>query len=171
MDKETADKTRGMVRRGVLKNIKDDGQTQTASVEVAEGVWRHDVEIMQPYGSASHVPADGSLAVVLAIGGDQGDLVVMNVSNPSKRLGKLPEGAVGNYNEHGDRVLVLPDGTVQVAAGKALDVTVGGVKFRVSAEGVDITGGHVRHNGVNIGDTHFHGGVVHGDDDTDVPSN
>lgn len=171
MDKETADKTRGMVRRGVLKNIKDDGQTQTASVEVAEGVWRHDVEIMQPYGSASHVPADGSLAVVLAIGGDQGDLVVMNVSNPSKRLGKLPEGAVGNYNEHGDRVLVLPDGTVQVAAGTALDVTIGGVKFRVSAEGVDITGGHVRHNGVNIGDTHVHGGIVPGSADTDVPSN
>ncbi|MHC2481348.1 phage baseplate assembly protein domain-containing protein [Rhizobium leguminosarum] len=171
MDKETADKTRGMVRRGVLKNIKDDGQTQTASVEVAEGVWRHDVEIMQPYGSASHVPADGSLAVVLAIGGDQGDLVVMNVSNPSKRLGKLPEGAVGNYNEHGDRVLVLPDGTVQVAAGTALDVSVGGVNFRVSAEGVDITGGHVRHNGVNIGDTHFHGGVVHGSDFSDPPAN
>jgi phage gp45-like len=171
MDKETADKTRGMVRRGVLKNIKDDGQTQTASVEVAEGVWRDDVEVMQPYGSASHVPVDGSLAVVLAIGGDQGDLVIMSVSNPSKRLGKLPEGAVGNYNEHGDRVVILPDGTVQVAAGTALDVKVGGVNFRVSAEGVDITGGHVRHNGKNIGDTHIHGGVIHGDDTTTAPAN
>jgi phage gp45-like len=155
----------------VLKNIKDDGQTQTASVEVAEGVFRDDVEIMQPYGSASHVPADGSLAVVLAVGGDQGDLVILQVSNPSKRLGKLPEGAVGNYNEHGDRVLILPDGTVQVAAGTALDVKVGGVTFRVSADGVDITGGHVRHNGKNIGDTHIHGGVVHGSDNTSAPAN
>ncbi|WP_160009758.1 phage baseplate assembly protein [Rhizobium sp. 18055] len=171
MDKETADKTRGMIRRGVLKNIKDDGQTQTASVEVAEGVFRDDVEIIQPYGSASHTPADGSLAVVLAVGGDQSDLIILQVSNPSKRLGKLPEGAVGNYNEHGDRVLVLPDGTVQVAAGHALDVTVGGVNFRVTAEGVDITGGHVRHNGKNIGDTHVHGGIVPGSADTDVPSN
>ncbi len=61
MDKETADKIRGMVRRVPLKNIRDTGEMQTASVEVADGIWRDDVEIMQPYGFASHVPEDGAL--------------------------------------------------------------------------------------------------------------
>lgn len=169
MDKETADKVRGLVRRSTLKNIKDDGQTQTASVEVADGIWRDDVEIHQPYGSASNTPEDGALGLVLAVGGDEGDLVILPIANPSKRMGKLPKGAVGNYNEHGDKILILPDGTIQIAAGSALNVKIGGVTFRVSADGVDITGGTVKHNGKNIGDTHKHKGVVHGGDVTEEP--
>ncbi len=169
MDKETADKVRGLVRRSTLKNVKDDGQTQTASVEVADGIWRDDVEIHQPYGSASNAPEDGALAIVLAVGGDEGDLVVLPPANPSKRMGKLPKGAVGNYNEHGDKVLILPDGTIQIAAGSAVNISVGGVTFSVSASGVAITGGTVTHNGHDIGDTHRHKGVVHGSDITEEP--
>ncbi|QHW25640.1 phage baseplate assembly protein [Rhizobium leguminosarum bv. viciae 248] len=171
MDNETAGKMRGMIRRATLKNIKDDGQTQTASVEVAEGVWRDDVEILQPYGFASHVPGDGALAVVLAVGSDEGDLVVLPVANPSKRLGKLGEGDVGLYGQHGDRMTISDGGTIELQAGESVSVKIGGVTFVVSAEGVDITGGHVKHNGKNIGSTHKHGGVVAGGDDTDVPSN
>lgn len=171
MDKETADKVRGLVRRATLKNIKDDGQTQTASVEVSDGVWRDDVEVLQPYGFASHVPEDGALAIVLAVGADEGDIVVLPVANPSKRLGKLSEGDVGAYNQHGDRFVINDDGTIEAQAGEAVRVKVGGVTFEVTAEGVDITGGHVRHNGKNIGDTHIHGGVVHGSDTTNGPAN
>jgi phage baseplate assembly protein V len=170
MDKETADKVRGLVRRATLKNIKDDGQTQTASVEVSEGVWRHDVEILQPYGFASHVPEDGALAIVLAVGADQGDIVVLPVSNPSKRLGKLSEGEAGLYNQHGDRMTISEDGTIELQAGAAVKVKIGGVIFNVSADGVDITGGHVKHNGKNIGDTHIHGGVVVGSQKTTEPA-
>ncbi|PDT05697.1 hypothetical protein CO666_03580 [Rhizobium chutanense] len=171
MDNETAGKMRGMIRRATLKNIKDEGQAQTASVEVAEGVWRDDVEILQPYGFASHVPEDGALAVVLAVGSDEGDIVVLPVANPSKRLGKLGAGDVGLYNQHNDRMIINDDGTIELQAGESLSVKIGGVTFVVSAEGVDITGGHVKHNGKNIGDTHVHGGVIAGGDDTAVPSN
>ncbi|MGM5087995.1 phage baseplate assembly protein domain-containing protein [Rhizobium sp. 814_E9_N1_1] len=171
MDNETASKMRGMVRRATLKNIKDDGQTQTCSVEVAEGVWRDDVEIMQPYGFASHVPQDGALAIVLAVGSDEGDIVVLPVANPSKRLGKLGEGDVGLYGQHGDRMTISDGGTIELQAGASVSVKISGVTFVVSADGVDITGGHVKHNGKNIGDTHIHGGVIEGGDDTDVPSN
>lgn len=171
MDSETAGKVRGMIRRATLKNIKDDGQTQTASVEVAEGKWRDDVEILQPYGFASHVPEDGALAIVLAVGADEGDIVVLPVANPSKRLGKLSEGDVGTYNRHGDKFVINDDGTIEAQAGQALRLKVGGVTFEVTAEGIDITGGHVRHNGKNMGDTHVHGGVVEGHDNTTAPSN
>lgn len=171
MNRETASKMRGIVRRATLKNIKDDGQTQTASIEVADGVWRDDVEILQPYGFASHVPEDGALAVVLAVGSDEGDLVVLPIANPSKRLGKLNEGDVGLYGQYGDRVTISDDGTIELQAGDSVSVKIGGVTFVVSADGVDITGGHVKHNGKNIGDTHIHGGVVEGNDDTEAPSN
>jgi phage baseplate assembly protein V len=117
MDKETADKVRGMVRRVTLKNVKDDGETQTASVEVADGIWRDDVEISQPYGFASHVPEDGALAMVFAVGGDEGDLVVMPIGNPSKRMGGLKSGEVGMYNEHGDKAVMTAGGSFDIKTG------------------------------------------------------
>lgn len=48
-------------------------------------------------------------------------------------------------------------------------VTVGGVSLRVSAAGIAITGGQVTHDGVNIGSTHVHGGVVRGGSPTNGP--
>ncbi len=171
MDKETADKTRGMIRRATIKNIKDDGQVQTCSVEVADGVWRDDVEIHQPYGFASHVPPDGALAVVLSAGGDEGDLIVLPISNPSSRLGRLGEGDVGQYNRHGDRIVLTDAGDIEVASGRSINIKVGGVSFSITADGIDATGGYFRHNGKNIGSTHTNGGVVHGAESTEIPNN
>ncbi len=120
MDKETADKTRGMIRRCTIKNVRDDGETQRCSVEVAAGIWRDDVEVMQPYGFASSVPEDGALAIVLAVGGDEGDLVVMPVGNPSKRMGGLSAGDVGLYNAHGDKLVMKAGGAIEAASGASM---------------------------------------------------
>lgn len=171
MDKETADKTRGMVRRVTLKNIKDTGQTQTASIEVADGIYRDDVEILQPFGFSSHASEDGALALVLAVGGDEGDQVVLPIGNPSKRMGGLQPGESGIHNEDGDKIVLTKGGVIQIRAASALNVVIGGVTFNVSAAGVDITGGRVTHNGHDIGDTHKHGGIVQGGQLTDVPAN
>ncbi|MDL2401246.1 phage baseplate assembly protein domain-containing protein [Rhizobium mayense] len=171
MDKETTDKLRGMVRRGVIKNIKDDGQMQTASIEVADGIWRDNVEIIHPYGYAGHPPEDGALAIALAVAGDQGDIVLLPIANPSKRMGNLNEGDAGIHNQHGDKMIVGNDGVINIAAGDSLKVKIGGVTFTISADGVDIEGGTVKHNGKNIGWTHTHGGVVHGGESTDAPNN
>lgn len=172
MDKETADKMRGMVRRAVIKNVRDDGQMQTASVEVAEGVWRDKVEVAHQYGVASSAPEDGALAVVLSIGGDEGDLVILPIGNPSKRLGKLNPGDAGIYNEHGDKMVVTAAGAIEVMTGGSMRVRVGGatlvvkpgeitasvgdVSMVLSGAGLDINGGQISHNGKNIGDTHIH---------------
>lgn len=172
MDKETADKMRGMVRRAVVKNIRDDGQMQTASVEVAEGVWRDNVEIGQHYGFSSSAPEDGALAVVLAIGGDEGDLLVLPVGNPSTRLGKQKPGDAGIYNQHGDKMVVTAAGAIEIMSGgsmrariggstftvtgDAITMTAGGVTVTISGGGLAIDGGRVTHNGVNIGSDHGH---------------
>ncbi len=156
MEKDTADKVRGMVRRVVLKNVNDDGETQTASVEVAPGVWRDKVEIMQPYGLATSVPEDGAMAIALAVGSNQDDIVLMPVSNPSARMGGLKAGETALYNKHGDGIVVGADGNIDVKAGASVTFTVGGVKVKISASGVDIEGGKVTHDGKNIGSTHIH---------------
>lgn len=169
MDKETADGLRGMVRRVTFKNVKDDGETQTASIEVADGIWRDDVEIMQPYGFASHVPEDGGLGLVFAVGGDQGDMAIMPLGNPSKRMGKLNSGEVGVYNEHGDGIVIGADGSIQVKAGANMTITIEGVTVAISAAGVTITGGRVEHDGKNIGKDHHHDQVVPGDGQTGDP--
>lgn len=156
MEKDTADKVRGMVRRVVLKNVNDDGETQTASVEVAPGIWRDKVEIMQPYGLATSVPEDGAMAIALAVGSNQDDIVLMPVSNPSARMGGLKAGETALYNKHGDGIVVGADGNIDVKAGASVTFTVGGVKVTISASGVDIEGGTITHDGVVIDKTHIH---------------
>lgn len=136
MDKETADKTRAMVRRVTLKNVNDSGETQRASVEVANGIWRDDVEIHQPYGFSANPPEDGGLAIAFAVGGDEGDLVVFPAGNPSKRMGGLPPGGVGIYNLHGDSIVLTPDGSVFVKSGGPVTIEAGGP---VIIEATDIT--------------------------------
>ncbi|WP_026379358.1 phage baseplate assembly protein [Afifella pfennigii] len=122
MDRETAGKLRGMIRRCTLKNVKDDGEMQTCSVEVAAGVWRDDVEVLQPYGFAAHVPEDGALGIVLAVEGDEGNIVVLPVANPSKRMGKLAAGEVALYNAHGDKMALKPGGDLDIRTGATVSV-------------------------------------------------
>lgn len=117
MDEETAGKIRGSIRRVVIKNVNDAGATQTVSAQIGEGIWHENVEVLQPYGIASSVPADGAVGVALAVGGDEGDLVVLPLSNPSTRFGKLNSGDSGLYNNGGDYIILRAGGTLEIAIG------------------------------------------------------
>ena len=46
----------------------------------------------------------------------------------------------------------------------------GATKIALSSSGVDITSGHLKHNGVNIGATHTHSGVTSGTANTGAPA-
>lgn len=169
MSKEIFDKLRGMVRRVSVKSIDDTGEMQTATVEVADGIERKNVEVWQPYGLVGVPDTDGAISVAIAIGGDEGDLWVLPPSNPSQRMGGLNKGDVGIANKSGDRVIVGADGKIQVKAAVELNVSVGGVSFKVDAAGVHITGGGIWHDGVPIDKTHRHGAVMRGAEETDPP--
>ena len=41
--------------------------------------------------------------------------------------------------------------------------------LKLSSEGLEITGGTVKHNGKDIGDTHKHGGIEVGGQKTEPP--
>lgn len=119
---------RGIVARAVVRSTNDGGETQVASVTTHRHVDRTDVEIAQPFGVASRAPGGGSI-VVLAVGGDQGDLVGLPVAAPGSRLGNLAEGETAIYNAKGDRVHLKADGTIETISRlrvktKVRDVTV-----------------------------------------------
>ncbi|MNL17805.1 Bacteriophage Mu Gp45 protein [compost metagenome] len=166
---EIVNKLRGLIRRVTVKDIKDNGQMQTASAEVAEGVWRNDLEVMHPYGFLSVPDDDGAVGVALAIGGDEGDMVILPLANPSQRMGGLSKGDVGISNKFGDRMIVKASGDINVQAANSITFKVGGVTMTLDASGLNVTGGSIKHDDVIIDKTHKHKGVVPGLGDTDVP--
>jgi phage gp45-like len=168
--RELYGKLRGMVRRVTVKNIKDDGQMQTASAEVAEGIYRDDLEIMQPYGLLSVPDDDGAVGIALAIGGDEGDMVLLPLGNPSQRMGGLNKGDVGLANKFGDRVIVGADGAIQVQASTSVTIKVGGVTVMIDGSGLHVNGGGIWNDGVAVDKTHVHGGIVRGGAQTDPPA-
>jgi phage baseplate assembly protein V len=163
-EKEITDALRGMIRRVTMKNVKDDGQTQTASIEVADGVWRDDIEVNQPYGFASNV-GDGALGIALALGGDQSDIVLIPIANPSKRMGKLAPGEVGMYNEHGDKFVMGAGGNLDIKTGAQITITTD-AGVTMTCQVLAITG-----NVEITGDVQLSGNLVAGGTVTDSDGN
>lgn len=58
--------------------------------------------------------------------------------------------------------------SLDVSAG-TVSLSNGSVSLSMSDQGVDFSGGYIRHNGKNIGDVHVHGGVEPGAGDTATP--
>lgn len=137
-DAETAHAFRGMISRAVQRSSNDNGGSQTANVEVHRHVERTGVEIIAPFGFASRSPAGGEM-LVLAVGGDQGDLAGLPTSSPQHRLGGLEEGEAAMHNLKGDRVHVKVDGGVDSTSRKRVkskvkDATVEVLEDRIIAK-------------------------------------
>lgn len=121
--KEIVHAFRGIVSRAVVRSTNDKGGSQTASVTTHRHVDRTDVEVAQPFGFSSRPPA-GGVMIVLAIGGDQGDLAGLPVAAPGSRLGNLAEGEAAMHNLKGDRIHVKADGTIEVQSTRKVFVKV-----------------------------------------------
>ena len=176
---------RSIVSRAVVRGTNDGGEMQTADVTTHASVDRSGVEIVQPFGVASR-PRSGGLMVVLAVGGDQGDLVGLPIGLPEDRLGGLEEGEAAIYAADGSRVHVKADGTVDVNAQAKVNVNVNGTTFVIeegkitstvegtrltqSAEGFAFVGGTITHDGVPIDKDHKHEDVTPGSALTGVPT-
>jgi phage gp45-like len=139
MNREDANTLRGLAVRGLVHRVDDASAAQRLDVETHEGVVRSGVEVLQPYGLAS-APAAGGLTVVIALGGDQGDLVALPMAQPASRMGGLAPGQTALYDDTGSRVLLGADGKVTIAAASEVAVEVGGVALRVTPQGVLVVG-------------------------------
>ena len=179
MDHETAAALRGQAVRGLVTAIRDDGLVQVVDVETHEGVVRSGVEVLQQYGVTSRAPA-GAIVVLVALGGDQGDVVALPVACPSARMGGLADGEVALHDAAGNRVHVKAGGVIEIRAATHVLAVVGGTEFEVSAGGVRIKGdvtveggiqttGDVVAGGISLR-THVHGGVDPGGSNTGGPA-
>lgn len=159
---EIEGRLRGLVRRAKPRSIDDAGAAQTASVTVLNAEPRSDVEILQPFGFAS-VPAPGSLMVVLAVGGDQGDLVGLPVASPDARMGKLTPGEAAVYGSAGQRVLCRADGSIEILSATKVYLSGGPVEVE-SPAAVSIKAPKVRIEGTTwlMGDLHVAGSITAG---------
>lgn len=135
---------RSLISYGVVTSINDAGGAQTATVTTGDGVIRADVEVMQPFGLSAVPPADGVTTVVLEVGGDPSNLVVLPLANPSTRFGGLGAGETVVYAGDGTRVHVKPGGIVEVWG---VDVTVNAQTVTINAAGGTTINGDVQVNG------------------------
>ncbi|GLK85680.1 phage baseplate assembly protein domain-containing protein [Ancylobacter defluvii] len=110
---ELARQLRGVIARGVIRRSADTGESQTVDVQAWAGHSRTDVEVLQLFGVSSRPPKNG-VVILLAIGGDQSDLVALPAGSPGNRLGNLAEGEAALYAILGNRVHCKADGTVHV---------------------------------------------------------
>lgn len=137
MNRETANELRGQAVRGVVVAVGDGAEAQTVDVETHEGIVRGGVEVLQPFGIASRAP-DGAVTVVLAMGGDQGDMLALPPACPSSRFGALQPGETVIYNADGDRVHIRLGGTIEIKA--SAKVKVEAPEVEITAPTVTITG-------------------------------
>jgi phage gp45-like len=130
---------RALTVRGVVLAVNDGTALQTADVQTHDGVVRSELEVATPYGFSS-VPPSGANAVLVAIGADPGDMMVLALWHPGARLGGLAPGESALWDAGGNRVAVRQGGTVEVVAATSVRLVVQGTTLEATAAGVTITG-------------------------------
>lgn len=159
----------GFVRFDFDGRLEEKGGQQFVSGRGMYGDGYTRIHRPEPHGFISSPPA-GSKGLLLPSPNNPDFAVVLGVEHPGHRPADIPGGGSALYDASGNIIkVVMGDGIMVDVTGTAFQIRKGGVTFTVSAAGVDIQGGTVKHNGKDIGDTHRHTGVVPGSGQTGVP--
>lgn len=138
--------------------VDDSGDLQVMQLEGLLGELREEVPRIGEWGFASNPPLNAQ-AVVLAIGADRGQLVVLGVEDRATRTKDLPTGASEQYAIGGNRVRLEADGSILIEGPVGTlqinpvgAVTLNGLSLSVTSAGaVTITGsGTVTINGSTV---------------------
>lgn len=139
------------VSRAIIKLVNDAAKLQGVQVALLDDEARAEVERFQEYGFTS-VPLAECEAVALSVGGSRSHLVVVATDDRRYRRVDLKPGETCIYNQHGDRVHVREDGTLDVVASS---------KVYVDAPETECTGNlHVAGNITCDGDVSDHAGSM-----------
>lgn len=143
-------RVRLMVSRALVALVDDGKKLQELQVSLLEGEARAVAERFQQYGFTS-VPLADAEAIALAVGGSRSHIVVLAVDDRRYRRKDLQPGETCIYNQHGDRVHIREDGTIDVVAS---------TKVFVDAPEVECTGNVLIKGNLHVeGDTTCDGDV------------
>lgn len=124
---------------------------------------------IEPHGFMS-MPVKGAKGLLLPVPGNPDQAYLIGGENPADRPKSIPQGGTAFYDHHGNVMkFIMGDGVVIDVAGTSYSIRKGASSVVVTADAVDINSPMLRHNGVNIGNTHIHNGVVPGSGNTGVP--
>jgi len=173
-----------LIARAIVRLVGDAGTRQSAQLEVTKGELLDDVPRMQNYGLTSVPPAGGTDAIVLFLGGDRNEGIIVAMENRQFRLKALESGEVALFDDLGNVVklgreqlevtavtkLVATAPQVEVTAQTSAVIKTGASSITVTPASVAIQSLILTHNGKNIGATHTHSGVTTGSGTTGVPT-
>lgn len=106
-------RVRMLARRAVVKLVYDDPRMQELQLAIFAGEVFDRVERFEDYGLTSH-PIPGAEALVLALGGDTENSVVVKVGDRRYRLRGLAEGEVAIYDDQGQVIHLKRGKEIQV---------------------------------------------------------
>lgn len=180
-DHDNAQKLRSLSRRAVVHAINDNGAGQTVTVETHAGYPRSEVPVHQQFGLSSRAPLNGAVTHVVALGGDEADLLALPPANPSlAHMGNLASGETVLYDAVGQAVYLQDGKFVRVQAATEMMVEIGGqVVLDLTAElatlnvPLQVNGGIKTTEDIVAGTVsvqeHMHSGVQKGSDTTGTP--
>ncbi|MDE7547202.1 phage baseplate assembly protein [Acetobacter fabarum] len=170
-----------MTRRAVVHAINDNGAGQTVTLEAHAGYPRSNVPVHQQFGLSSRAPLEGAVTHVMALGGDEADLLALPPANPSlAHMGNLASGETVLYDAVGQAVYLQGGKFVRVLAATGMTVEIGGVtvleltsKQATLNVSLQVNGGITASQDIVAGTVsvqdHLHGGVQKGSDTTGQP--
>lgn len=103
-----------MVGKAVITAAKN-STINTASIDLMAQESARDIEMIQQYGFTS-VPTAGAEAVVVAIGGDRSNLVII-ATDGSQEKPEIKEGESAQYNKSGEYVKINLNKNVALKSG------------------------------------------------------
>lgn len=121
-----------MASKGVVEAVDDSTAMQTVQVTVGKDELLDKVERVQPFGLTS-VPAAGDEAVVVLLGGERGQAVVVALDSSSKRPTGLAEGEVAVYRDASNYVKFLANGDVDVTVDGTAKVQAAAIELGTTA--------------------------------------
>lgn len=162
------------IARATIKSVNDKTKLREMDVEALQGEKLPGVEHFESYGlSAVPVASDGSgkaEAIIAFVGGSRSHPVVVAWGDRRSRPKDRQPGDVTLYHSNGSEIHLTSGGVNINSAGNPITVKAGACTFTFSDAGLEITGGTIKHNGKDIGDTHTHTGVEPGPANTGPPA-
>lgn len=112
-----------MIGRAVIAAVDDSKDIQEAQISVLAGEAMERIPRIQEFGFASNPPKD-SEAIVVALGGNRENLVIIGTDNRAVRFKDLGSGESAVYTDDGTYIHLKKGGLVDVLAATKLTATV-----------------------------------------------